>query len=243
MWNVGRGPFLGLMVCLIAIVAMPVRAGTSPAKGTASGLSLERLKELELSKLTPVERASLGLRLYRDEMVRPTPRPTPPYTDFKTHDYVLAQITRKLAEVDADTATLRHTWEGLQAGEVKDSLAIFLVLRGEVAAKDAVTTYVTDRSKAMRLRELGVTGLGKLAVKTQDAKIGDVLAQVLREDTQGQYKSSGKETVLVYPVRRAAKEAIQSLDKAGVLLPSYVTQAAERAQVEVKAPVRKAPQP
>ena len=203
---------------------------------------LKRLPELEQSKLTPAQRSQMALRLYREEMVHRTPAPKPPYTDPITHDYVLAQITRKLAAGKADTKALKKTWETMNAGEVKDSLAIYLVLTGDPAAKDAVSSYVVDRAKPLRLRELGVTALGKLAVKTTDPKLGDVLAQVLREDTQGQYqaaKGSPKPVKVTYPVRRAARDAIRGMEKAGLLLPSYVTQAAGRAEVETKLPTAK----
>src|SRR5205814_7386441 len=104
--------------------------------------------------------ARLGLRLYREEMVNPTPRPAPPYTDVHTHDYVLAQITRKLAESGADVGTLKKSWQGANAGEVKDSLAIFLALKGKADSQEAVEGLVVNRREPMRLRELGVEALG-----------------------------------------------------------------------------------
>jgi hypothetical protein len=219
------------------------------------------LAVLDSPSLSSTQRANLGLRLYRDEMVTPTPRPGPPYTSIVTHDYVLAQISRKLAESDADIATLRKTWERMNPGEVKDSLTITLLLREADKAKvkgkkatganpevDAklrddlrtkVSAYVTDRQHPLRLRELGVVALGKLAVQENDASVGPTLAQVIREDVQGQYKSAGPGgtgRVLVFPVRRAAAEAIQAMDKAGMLLESYVTAAAKQAQFEMKLP-------
>lgn len=243
----------------------------APVPTPKVGVELSRLKELDNPSRTPAQRANFGLRLYRDEMVNPTPRPGPPYTSIVTHDYVLAQITRKLAEADADAGTLRKTWERMNPGEVKDSLTIGLLLRetekAKVKSKKAtgerpanggdpklredlrakVSAYVVDRQHPLRLRELGVIALGKLAVQENDASIGPTLAQVLREDVQGQYKTApdaaGKGGVLVFPVRRAAAEAIQAMDQAGMLLESYVTAAVKQAQFEVKlapAPTRPA---
>jgi hypothetical protein len=248
----------GLLVALGLWCAVEVTA--APTSAPKPGLELARLKELDNPSRSPAQRANLGLRLYRDEMVNPTPRPGPPYTSVVTHDYVLAQITRKLAESDADAVTLRKTWERMNPGEVKDSLAIALLLRetgkakvksqkatGDGADGDAklredlrakVAAYVLDRQHPLRLRELGVVALGRLAVQENDASLGPTLAQVIREDVQGQYKTApdaaGKGGVLVFPVRRAAAEAIQAMDKAGMLLESYVTAAAKQAQFEVK---------
>lgn len=256
----------GLLVALGLWCAVAVTA--APTSNPKPGLVLACLKELDTPSHTPAQRANLGLRLYRDEMVNPTPRPGPPYTSVVTHDYVLAQITRKLADSDADFATLRKTWERMNPGEVKDSLTIALLLRETGKAKvnskkatgggadgDAklredlrarVSAYVIDRRQPMRLRELGVIALGKLAVQENDASLGATLAQVIREDAQGQYKATGQggtERVLVFPVRRAAADAILAMDKAGMLLESYVTAAATQAQFELKlppAPVRPA---
>ena len=208
------------------------------------GLDLNRLKELDNPRLTPVQKANLGLQLYRAEMLHPTPRPRPPATDPQGHDYVLAQITRKLADGGADVSMLHQLWQRANPGEVKDSLAIFLALKGQAEAREAVSQYVRERRHPLPLRELAARGLGVLGAKTRDARIGDVLAQVLREDAQGQYQvlrgggGSGTAMRLVYPVRRAAVAGIRQLEQAGVLLPSYVTQAAERAQVEVPLPAR-----
>ncbi|MGV3720655.1 MAG: hypothetical protein ACO1SX_07070 [Actinomycetota bacterium] len=69
------------------------------------------------------------------------------------------------------------------------------------------------------------------------------LARVIREDSQGQYKlstekaTSGK-LVLVYPVRRAAAAAIREMEKQGMLLDSFVVQAAKSALSEVVLPER-----
>src|SRR3569833_3776449 len=87
----------------------------------AESLDLARLKGLEDPELPAAQKANLGRRLYRDEMVHPRPRPAPPYTDYKTHDYVLAEITRKLAAGGADAATLKKTWQTMKPGDVKDS--------------------------------------------------------------------------------------------------------------------------
>lgn len=237
--------------------------------GASAGVTAGRLQELDGAKLDPTGKARLGLRLYRDEMVDPTPAPKPPYTEVKTHDWVLAQITRKLAQVGADVKTLRGAYDGANPGEVKDSLMLFLTLKGEKDLLPVLQPYVLDRSKPLRLRELGVQALGRLAVKTQDAKLGDTLAQVLREDASGVYRpavkptgggkpsgkgkaavksgpsdasgaGSGAAMVVEYPVRKAAAQAIQGMEKAGVLLPSYVLQAAKTAQFEMKLSPRRA---
>jgi len=258
-------PTLALTLIFAMTNHHPAAAVAKSPPEPKAGVDISRLRELENPSRTPAQRANLGLRLYRDEMVTPTPRPGPPYTSIVTHDYVLAQITRKLAESDADATTLRKTWERMNAGEVKDSLAIALLLRdvqkakvkskkatGESAEADAklrddlrtkVSAYVVDRRHPLRLRELGIVALGKLAVQENDATIGPTLAQVIREDVQGHYKASpdpqgkgGTPRVLVFPVRRAAAEAIQAMNKAGMLLESYVTAAAKQAQFEVKLP-------
>ena len=207
---------------------------------SATGLNLDRLKELDGHGLTAPQKAVLGLHLYRDEMVHPTPRPKPPFTDYHTHDYVLAEITRKLAAVSADIPTLKHEWSSMHAGEVKDSLTIFLALKGQPEVKDDVAHYLTERKNPLRLRELAATAVGALAIKTQDAKLGDALAQAIREDTQGQYKpNKGGGMTVIFPVRRAAAAAVRKMDKGGLLLPSYVTAAADHAQAEVKLPAPK----
>jgi len=243
-----------------ALVVAPVGAGAAqaalPKSGAVSsrpGLDLGRLKDLQNPKLSPSQRLNLGLRLLRDEMVNPTPRPQPPYTDFQTHDYVLAQITRKLAEVELDDTALRASWERMNAGEVKDSLTLLLLLRstrsGAAASEQTaaltrqITTYVLERQHPLRLRELAVQALGKAAVRANDAAIGQTLARVIREDSQGQYKlSTEKQTsgklVMVFPVRRAAAAAILQMEKEGLLLESYVTQAAKSAQAEIALPER-----
>jgi len=259
---------LMLTICTCAFVSCQSEAATELPLERKPEFNLSRLKELDNPSRTPSQRANLGLRLYRDEMVTPTPRPGPPYTSIVTHDYVLAQITRKLAESDADAVTLRKTWERMNPGEVKDSLTIALLLRdaekAKVKSKKAnresadgeaklredlrtrVSAYVVDRRHPLRLRELGVVALGKLAVQENDASVGPSLAQVIREDVQGQYKAAGQGgtgRVLVFPVRRAAAEAIQAMDKAGMLLESYVTAAAKQAQFEVKLPPSPTPRP
>lgn len=250
-----------LTICIGVFVSCQSDAATVMPLARKPEFNLSRLKELDSTSRTPAQRANLGLRFYRDEMVTPTPRPGPPYISIVTHDYVLAQITRKLAESDADVNTLRKTWERMNPGEVKDSLTIALLLReaekAKVKSKRAnggsadsdtklrddlrtkVSAYVIDRGHPLRLRELGVVALGKLAVQENDASVGPTLAQVIREDVQGQYKAAGQGSagrVLVFPVRRAAAEAIQAMDKAGMLLESYVTAAAKQAQLEVKLP-------
>jgi hypothetical protein len=265
LWSPGRPAVVAILAPLLCSLlltgrppgAVPQQARSTPAAPAASARAgnsskghpiLDRLKELENPKLTPVQKAKLGLRLYRDEMVNPTPRPGPPYTDFRTHDYVLAEITKKLAEAGADVPALRKAWEEANPGEVKDSLAIFLLLKRQADLKETVSAYVLKRQHPMRLRELGVKALGELALKEEDASIGRVLAQVIREDTQTHYKSvpdpTGKnppQVVLLYPVRRAAAEAIRKMDRAGLLLESYVTAAAKNALVEV--PLQPPPQP
>jgi hypothetical protein len=201
---------------------------------------LKRLKELRDAKVSAVERARLGQRLYRDEMVNPTPR-VPPYTDYLTHDYVMAQITKRLAELDTDVPTMKTAWEGANPGHVKDSLTLFLALKGQPGMKEGIVKLLEDRGNLMRLRELAATVLGTLAITDFDSKAGDVLAKVIREDNQSQYRvvaptaDNPEETVFVmFPVRRAAADAIKEMDKKGLLLASYVTRAAETVQVEVK---------
>jgi hypothetical protein len=51
-------------------------------------------------------------------------------------------------------------------------------------------------------------------------------------------KAKEERTVVVFPVRRAAAEGIRKMQKQGMLLESYVTAAADRAQIEVKLPLR-----
>jgi hypothetical protein len=219
--------------------AGPPRAGHKKA----GGLDLARLKELDHPKLTAGARLQVALRLYRAEMLDPTPRPGPPYTDPKTHDYVLAQITERLVAGEVDVPALRKLWEAANPGEVRDCLALALGLKGEPAVKEALAALVVDRQRPLRLRELAARAVGILGVRTQDPKLGEVLAQVIREDVQGQYKllppASGKgpqEMGMVFPVRRAAVEGIRKMQKADLLLASYVVTAAERAQTEIRLP-------
>jgi hypothetical protein len=257
------------------IITAPVLSQTTQST-SVDGSSAGRLKVLQDPKLTPGQRTNLGLRLYRDEMVRPTPRPGPPYTDPRTHDYVMAQITRKLAAGDLALPVLRKTWETMNPGEVKDSLTILLLLRANAPERqpaehakgtkgsasprepqsawpgsireelqEQVTAFVLERGNPLRLRELAVEALGQSAIAGGDSTVGRVLAQVIREDVQSQYKAEvdakGKATgelVLVYPVRRAAAAAIRRMEKEGLLLESFVTAAAHRAQVETKVPKR-----
>ena len=246
---------------LALVIGAPNRTEAAPARPGAisarAGLDLSRLRELQDARLSPGQRLNLGLRLYRDEMVNPTPRPQPPYTDFQTHDYVLAQITRKLAEAELDDASLRKSWERMNPGEVKDSLTLLLLMRATrskaVAAEPLkevqadltrrVTAYVLERKNPLRLRELAVQILGKVAVRDNDPALGQTLAKVVREDSQGQYKLSAEKAtsgklVLVFPVRRAAATAILAMEKEGPLLESYVTQSAKNAQTEVLLPER-----
>jgi len=206
-------------------------------------VSLERLKELDDPKLTPTQKAKLALRFYRDEMRSPTPRRRPShagdwraYTEYRTHDYVLAQITRKLAACGADTAFLKEQWQGIEAGEVKDCLSLFLLLKGDPELKEPVQAYALDGQGLMRLRELAVEALAAHALKTDDDGMGKVFARIVREDGQTQYKAAEKPKgegapplLLVYPVRRAAAEAIRQMEKRGMLLESHVLQAGKLA--------------
>ena len=186
----------------------------------------------------PAAKATAALRAYRDEMVHPSPRPGPPYTNPRTHDYVMADITRKLAASNADQPTLKKAWETMGPGEVKDCLTIYFLLKGQADQKDAVVKYVLERKNPMRVRELGVEALGKHALKANDASVGRVLSQVIHEDAQGCYKggANGSPVKLVFPVRRAAADAIKKMDKQGLLMESFVTAAAEHVQVEVTVP-------
>ena len=83
-------------------------------------------------------------------------------------------------------------------------------------AREPLGSLVGDPKEPLRLRELAVQALGELAVKREDASAGKV--------------------GLVFPVRRAAAEAIRKLEKAGVLLPSYVTQAEKQVKWEAPLP-------
>jgi hypothetical protein len=214
-----------LLLAAALAVAIPagaqpsVKTGSKPAAAPQAGLDLNRLKELDNPALTPSARLQHGLRLYRDEMVRPTPRPKPlapsprtsqtpnakrptrksqplntrtpehPNTQpVKTHDYVLARITEKLAAVELDLPQLRRTWESANPGEVKDCLAILLLMKGQADQQEGVVAFVLDRAKPMRLRELAAKALGDRAAKEQDASLGPVLARVIREDAQGVYR-------------------------------------------------------
>jgi hypothetical protein len=227
----------------------PVRVtapAAAPANAPARPSVLERLKELENPKLSPLERARLGLRLYRDEVVEPTRIPGPPYMDFRTHDYVLAQLTETLAKGEVDPAPLRAAREGEFPEEIKDCLLLCFFLKGEKELKDPVIAYVLDRKHPPRLRELGTRALGEHALKQNDASLGPVLAQIIREDYQGLPRwvrkpkgSDPGQVAYVYPVKRAAVEAIRRMDAANILLDGYVLKAAEEAQVERVLPVRK----
>jgi hypothetical protein len=125
---------------------------------------------------------------------------------------------------------------------VKDSLAILLLMKGQADQQQGVVAFVLDRTKPMRLRELAARALGDRAAAQQDASLGPVLARVIREDAQGVYrqvkdpKTKEERTVVLFPVRRAAAEGISKMQKQGMLLESYVTAAADRAQIEVKLP-------
>lgn len=230
-----------LMFTAAGSVAAANSSGTTPE----AGFDLARLKGLESSQLTSRQKASLGLRLFRDEMTLPTPGPRPPFTAFKTHDYVLARITRKLAETGADVAVIRKEWETASPGEVKDCLAIFLLLKGEKSAKDPVQTYILERGHPMRLRELAVEAIGEYSVREDDPGTGGMLAHLVREDLQTAYKlvpgekpGAPSQMLLVYPVKRAAVEAIQRMERAGMLLESPVTMAAKNARLEIALPRR-----
>jgi hypothetical protein len=238
----------------IRATASGTAAKTAPAKPAAARPEttgqkpsiLERVKELENPKLSPQERARLGLRLYRDEVVEPTRIPGPPYVDFRTHDYVLAQITDTLAKVEVDPGPLQAARKGEFAPEIKDCLVLYFFLKGEKELKDWVSAYMLDRKHPPRLRELATKAFGELALKQEDAAAARLLAQVIREDTHGLPRwvrkpkgSDPGQIAYVYPVRRAAAEAIKQMDAANILLDSYVLAAAEQARAEVVIPPRK----
>jgi hypothetical protein len=193
---------------------------------------------LENPKLTPLQRSRLGLRLYRDEVVTPT-RLEPPFVDFRTHDYALAQITETLAKVEVDPVPLREAWEGEFAPKIKDCLLLYFFLKGDEALKDKVAAYVLDTNHPPRLRELGTKALGTYAVKHEEATMGPLFARIIREDFQGLprwvRRPKGDEpgqVAYVYPVKRAAVDAIKKLDALNLLLDDYVLRAAEEARVE-----------
>src|SRR5262249_46686913 len=110
-------------------------------------------------------------------------------------------------------------------------------------AREPLAQVISSPKEPMRVRELAVEALGDLAVKREDASAGDVLAKALREDAQGTYgtlspaagEGAGK-VGMGFPVRKAAAEGIGKLEKAGVALPSYVTQAAKEVKWEVTVP-------
>src|SRR5262245_49141428 len=102
-------------------VSILVWTSCSPdaARGdTVAGLArpasqvLTHIAELDSRSLTPVAKAHLGLRLYREEMLHrtgsrvpgPESRGPAPAANPVTHDFVLARITRRLAETGADPA-------------------------------------------------------------------------------------------------------------------------------------------
>jgi hypothetical protein len=219
--------------------ARPETTGQKPSR-------LERVKELENPKLSPQERTRLGLRLFRDEVVEPTRIPGPPYVDFRTHDYVLAQITETLAKVEVDPGPLQAARKGEFAPEIKDCLVLYFFLKGEQELKDWAGAYMLDRKHPPRLRELAARAFGELALKQEDTAAARLLAQVIREDTHGLPRwirkpkgSDPGQVAYVYPVRRAAAEAIKKMDAANLLLDDYVLAAAEQAQAEVVIPPRK----
>jgi hypothetical protein len=231
---------------LNAAPATPAKPAAKPGTMAQKPSTLARVKELENPKLSSVERARLGLRLYRDEVVEPTRIPGPPYVDFRTHDYVLAQITETLAKVEVDPGPLQAARKGEFAPEIKDCLVLYFFLKGEKELKDWVGAYMLDRKHPPRLRELATKAFGELALKQEDTAAARLLAQVIREDTHGLprwvRKPTGKDpgqVAYVYPVRRAAAEAIKKMDAANLLLDSSVLAAAEQAQSEVVLPPRK----
>lgn len=237
---------LGSLIVILSTTVFGV--GTAAPLGGAPapvpGFDLTRLKELSDRALKPVQKARLGLRFYRDEMVNRTPPPPPPFTEFKTHDYVLARITRKLREAGADPATLREAWSKGNPGEIKDCLMLFLFWRGDPELKEPVLTYLQDRSRPMRLRELAAETLGDYAVKAEDPEIGTALAKLAREDVHACYRQEkGKNgepdrMFLIYPVKRAAIDAIKKMESAGMLLESPVTAVIKQVPTEIPLPPR-----
>jgi len=176
-----------------------------PAAAAITEADLARLAD---PRATPAALAQRGLALYREEMLRPTPRPGPPYTEFRTHDWHLAQLTRKLAASRADLAALRAARAGLGPGAGRDCLTLLLVLRRQPEApevKEEALGVLLAGTRApgppeargaarrpgplrpLRLRELAAEALGREAVRTRDAALGRELAEALRSDVQAQY--------------------------------------------------------
>jgi len=232
------------------------------ATATDTGFDLPRLKTLDAPALTPAKKAQRGLSFYRVELEHPTPRLLPPYTDFKTHDYVLARITRKLGESGADLEALRKAREKAAPGELRDCLTLVLLdsapqQRGDTAKsgkseqpaeaeaaradreklRDEVIAYVRDVKHPLRLRELAAEVLGVYAVREKDASVGEPLAELAQRDPHSCYKGGpdGKPVAMLFPVKRAAIEAIKKMQKAKLPLPSYVTRVIN---VPVEQPLR-----
>ncbi|MCC2668899.1 MAG: hypothetical protein K0Q72_1370 [Armatimonadetes bacterium] len=222
------------------------------AEEPLAGFDLARLAKLDDPKLTPSRRAELGLTLLGDEIAAPTPRPGPPYTGFKTHDYVLARIIRKLVATETDRDLLRKRRETEAPGELRDCLTLYLMLdaptppaASKTAAtdkgsdkpvgptalakqqRDEVTAYLQDVKHPLRLRELAAEALGVYAIRERDPSVGETLAFIARRDPHSSRRETPTGFVTVYPVKRAAATAIGKMMKSKLSLPSYVTGAAE----------------
>jgi len=258
---------LGWLAVLTLTVGCSVQAtaivGTAAGgNGRDRGFDVLRLKTLDAPALTSENRAQRGLSFYREELEHPTPHLRPPFTDFKTHDYVLARITRKLVVSGADLKTLRRAREKAEPGELRDCLTLVLLdsapeQRGEMTKsrkseqpaeaelartdreklRDEVIAYVRDVKHPLRLRELAAEALGVYAVREKDPSVGEPLAKLAQRDPHSCYKGGpdGKPVAMLFPVKRAAIEAIKKMQKAKLPLPSYVTRVIN---VPVEQPLR-----
>src|SRR5205823_460027 len=129
-----------------------------------------------------------------------------------------------LARVEVDEATMRKAQQEPFPEEIQECLVLYFFLKGDKSLKDKVAAYVLDRKHPPRLREVGTKALGEYALKQEDASMGPLFAQIIREDTQGLPKWLRKpkgddpgQVAYIYPVRRAAAEAIKKMDQANML--------------------------
>ena len=119
---------VGWLAVLTFMVSCSVHATANVGKEAGDrGFDIPHLKTLDAPVLTPEKKAHLGLSLLRQELDHPTPPLRPPFTNFKTHDYFLARITRKLVECGADLDTLRKTRAKEDPGELRDCLTLALL--------------------------------------------------------------------------------------------------------------------
>jgi hypothetical protein len=203
------------------------------AFAAASQQARDRLAELDNAALSKVQKAVLGVELLRDEIADPTPDPLLSAADARSHDAVLAHIVRKLR--DADEPTLRASWRSA-GGELKETLAVLVLLQGEAAAGEEVKSYVLDLKHRLNMRLLAAEGLAGLAASAQDddaaRELGRTFAQVLHEDPQWRPLGGGASAKGEYPVRKLAVAAIRTLQGRGVRMESYVTAAASQSVLE-----------